>query len=179
MMGTALAEQILTYAHLKRLNPHTLARWQTWAESDQAALFALVEELQPGDSHLKDFLDWCEDCVLREGGTIAALLARPEIRQPLTAKLGRNDKLKAVKEALRKIRYPRLSRLAENLQAAIKALDLGGRVRVSLPPSLEGDEVTVEIKARTVQELHESLERLRRRMDDGTIQRLFEQLDEV
>lgn len=178
-MSTALAEQIFTYAQQKHLNPQTLARWQAWTELDQAALFEFVYELQLGENHLKDFLDWCEECALRDGGTIAELLVRAEIRQPLTAKLGRNDKLKAVKEALRKIRYPRLSRLEEELRAAVKALDLGGRVRISLPPSLEGDEMTVELKARNVQELCESLERLRQRVDEGAIQRLFELLDQA
>jgi hypothetical protein len=179
MMDTALAEQIFTYAQQKRLSPQTLARWQAWTEPDQAALFAFVYELQLGENHLRDFLDWCEECVLRDGGTIAELLARSEIRQPLTAKLGRNDKLKAVKEALRKLRYPRLSRLEEDLRAAVKALDLGGRAQVLFPPSLEGDEITVEIKARNVKELDESLARLRRRMEDGGLQRLFDLLDQV
>lgn len=178
-MDTALAEQIFTYAQQKRLNPQTLARWQAWAEPDQAALFAFVYELQLGENHLRDFLDWCEECVLRDGGTIAELLARPEIRHPLTAKLGRNDKLKAVKEALRKLRYPRLSRLEEDLRAAVKALDLGSRVRVSFAPSLEGDEITVEIKARSEKELEESLARLRQRLADRTFQQLFALLDQV
>jgi hypothetical protein len=173
------AEQIPAYAQAKRLTPQTLARWQAWTEADQEALFALVYELQLGENHLKDFLDWCEECVLRDGGTIAALLARSEIHQPLTAKLSRNDKLKAVKEALRKVRYPRLSRLEEDLRGAVKALDLGGRVRILLPPSLEGDEVTVEIKARNVQELNDSLEQVRRRLAEGAIQRVFELMDKA
>jgi len=42
-----------------------------------------------------------------------------------------------IKEALRKIRYPRLSRLEEDLHAAVKALDLGRRVQGIIPPSLE------------------------------------------
>ena len=64
---------------------------------DQAALWEIVRELQLGENHLHDFFEWCEESSLRDGQTIAELLARPEIRQPLTAKLGRNDKLKAVK----------------------------------------------------------------------------------
>ncbi len=175
---SAITEQIAAYAQLKRLHPPTLARWQTWAETDQAALWEIVSALQLGENHLRDFLDWCEEIVLRDGGTIAELLARPEIRQPLTTKLSRNDKLKAVKEALRKIRYPRLSRLEEELRMAVKALDLGGRVQVSFPASLEGDEITVEIKARSVKELNDHLQRLQRRLDNGTVQRLFELMDQ-
>ncbi|MBI3300985.1 MAG: hypothetical protein HYZ72_02755 [Deltaproteobacteria bacterium] len=174
-----LAEQIIAYAQQKHLSAQTLARWQAWAENDQAAFLALAQELQLGENHLRDFLDWLEEVVLRDGGTTRDLLARPEIRRPLAAKLARNDKLKAVKDALRKLRYPRLSRLEEDLRAAVKALDLGSRVRVSFPPTFEGDEVTVEIKARNVKELDESLARLRQRVEDGALQRVFDLLDQA
>jgi hypothetical protein len=148
-------------------------------EPDQAALWELMQELQLGENHLRDFLDWCEEIVLRDGGTVASLLSQPELRQPLEAKLGRNDKLKAVKDALRKIRYPRLSRLEEDLRTAVKALDLGGRVQVSFPPSLEGDEITIEIRACNVKELSDSLARLGQRVDDGIMQKLFDLLEQV
>jgi hypothetical protein len=174
-----LAEQVAAYAQEKHLHAQTLARWQAWREDDQAAFLALAQDLQLGENHLRDFLDWLEEIAVRDGGTIRDLLARPEVRRPLDAKLARNDKLKAVKDALRKVRYPRLSRLEEDLRAAVKALDLGGRVRVSFPPAYEGDEVTVEIKARNVKELGDSLARLRQRLDEGTFQQVFDLLDQV
>jgi hypothetical protein len=172
-------DHIITYAQQKRLSPHTLARWRAWPDTDQAALWDFAHELQLGENHLRDFLDWCEETVLRDGGTVAELLTRPDLRRLLEAKLGRNDKLKAVKDALRKIRYPRLSRLEEDLRAAVKALDLGGRIQVSFPPALEGEEITVTIKARKVQELRDELELLRRRVEDGAVQRLFDLLEQV
>ena len=175
----ALPEQIATYARHKHLSAQTLARWQAWTEEDQTALLSLAEELQLGENHSRDFLDWLEEIVLRDGGAIHSLLARPELRRPLDAKLSRNDKLKAVKDALRKLRYPRLSRLEDDLHTAVKALDLGGRVRISFPPAFEGDEVTVEIKARNVKELGESVTRLRQRIDDGALQRVFDLLDQT
>ncbi|MBI3301014.1 MAG: hypothetical protein HYZ72_02900 [Deltaproteobacteria bacterium] len=174
-----LAEQLTAYAQQKHLSAQTLARWQAWTEEDQAALLALAEELQLGENHLRDFLDWLEEIVLRDGGTIRDLLAHSEVRRSLGTKLARNDKLKAVKDALRKLRYPRLSRLEDELRAAIKVLDLGGHVRVSFPPAYEGDEVTVAITARNVKELDESLTRLRQRLDDGTFQHIFDLLDQV
>jgi hypothetical protein len=175
----AFNEQLTMYAQQKHLSPQTLARWQAWAEADQTALWEVVQELQLGENHLRDVIDWCEEIALRDDGTIAGLWARPEMQRPLTSKLGRNDKLKAVKETLRKIRYPHLSRLEEDLQAAIKALDLGRRVQVSFPPSLEGDEMTVSIKARNAKELQDSVEQLRERLANGTIQQLFTLLDQV
>jgi hypothetical protein len=173
------AEQIVVYAQHKHLNAQTLARWQAWTEEDQMALLALAEELQLGENHLRDFLDWLEETVLRDGGTIHGVLSRPEIRRALDTKLSRNDKLKAVKDALRRTRYPRLSRLEEDLKVAVKALDLGSRVRISFPPSFEGDEVTVEIKVRNAKELDDSVTRLRQRLDEGRLQQIFNLLDQV
>lgn len=174
-----LPEQIVAYAQQKRLSGQTLARWQAWGEENQTALLTLAEELQLSENHLRDFLDWLEEILLRDGGAMHDILSRPELRRALDAKLARNDKLKAVKDALRKVRYPRLSLLEENLRAAIKELDLGQRVRVSFPPALEGDEVTIEIKARNVKELADSLTRLRQRLDEGAAQQLFDLLDQV
>ena len=176
---SSLLEQITAYAQEKHLNAQTLIRWRAWAEEDQRAFLTIAQELQLGENHIRDFLDWLEEIIVRDGGSARDLLARPEIQQPLGTKLSRNDKLKAVKERLRKIRYPHLSRLEEDLRAAVKALDLGGRVRVSFPPALDGDEVIVEITARTVKELAESLLHLRQRLDDGGIQRVLDLLDQV
>src|SRR5262245_59977566 len=150
MYVSVLTDQITAYAQQKHLSGQTLARWQAWSEVDQAELLTLAEELQLGENHLHDFVAWLEEIILRDSGTIRGLLSRPEIRRPLAAKLSRNDKLKAVKDALRKLRYPQLSRLEDDLRAVIKALDLGGRVRVSFPPAFEGNEVTVEIKAHNI-----------------------------
>jgi len=174
-----LPEQIVVYAQQKHLSVQTLARWQAWKEEDQEVLLTLAEELQLGENHVRDFLDWLEEVSARDGSTISNLLTRSEIRRPLGTKLSRNDKLKAVKDALRKVRYPRLSLLEENLRAAVKELDLGQRVRVSFPLALEGDEVTIEIKARNAKELADSLTRLRQRLDEGAVQRIFDLLDQV
>lgn len=173
------APPLATYAKHKRLSQAMLSRWQAWAEADQQALLTLAQELQLGENQLRDFFDWLEDIVARDGGTVAAVLQQPAIRRPFTAQHSRNDKLKAVKDALRKLRYPRLSRLEEELKAGVKALDLGRRVRLSFPPAFEGDEITVEIKARNVEDLHDTLTRLQQRLDDGSLRHLFHLLDEI
>ena len=51
----------------------------------QGVGWEFVQELQLGENHLRDFLDWCEEIVLRDGGTIADLLAKPALRQPFGA----------------------------------------------------------------------------------------------
>jgi hypothetical protein len=175
-------DSLASYAQQKRLSAQILARWQAWDEADQHALLSLAQELQLGENHLRDFVDWLEEIVLRDGGSIGAVLDQREIQRPLTTKQSRqsrNDRLKAVKDALRKLRYPHIARLEEELHKSVKALDLGRRVHIAFPPAFEGDEVTFEIKVRNVKDLVDSLSRLQQRIDDQSLQHLFDLLDEA
>jgi len=176
---SGIANSLVTYAREKHLSTPTLQRWQSWSEEDQAALLPIARELQLNENQLRDFLDWLEEIVARDGVTIRGVLGRPELQHPLETKLSRNDKLKAVKDALRKLRYPRLSQLEDDLRAAIKALDLGNRVRVSFPAALEGNEITIEIKARTSEEVRDTVLQLQQKLEDGSLQRVFDLLDEI
>lgn len=173
------AQPVAAYARRKHLSAPTLARWQAWQAADQAALLSLLQELQCGENHLKDLLDWLEEIAGRDGDAIADILEHRALRRARTTQGSRNDKLKAVKAVLRKIRYPRLTQLEENARHAVKALDLGRAVQLSFPPDFEGDEVTVTLTARNVQELQDCLSQLQQRLDDGRLQRVFDALDEV
>lgn len=170
---------LTSYAQQKRLSAQTLARWQAWDELDQHALLTLAQELQLGENHLRDFVDWLEEIMLRDGGSIAAVVDQRDIQRLLATKQSRNTKLKAVKEALRKLRYPYISRLEEKLRKSVKELDLGRQVHIVFPPTFEGDEVTLEIKVRNVDDLTDSLSRLQQRIDDESLQHLFDLLDET
>lgn len=173
------ADSLTSYAQQKRLSAQTLARWRAWDEADQHALLTLAQELQLGENHLRDFLDWLEEIMLRDGGSIAAVVDQFDIQRLLANKQSRNNKLKAVKDALRKLRYPYISRLEEALREGVKGLDFGRRVNVTFPPAFEGGEVTFEIKVRNVNDLTDSLSRLQRRIDDESLQRIFDLLDET
>jgi len=171
--------QLAAYAQRKRLSATTLSRWQVWPTEDQAALLTCAQELQLGENQLKDFLDWLEEIALRDVMAIQAVLGQRVIRNALAIQGSRNDKLKAVKTALRKMRYPRLTQLEASARAAVKALDLGRGVEISFQPAFEGDEITVTFNARNTQELAERLVRLQQRVTDGGFQRMFDVLDEV
>jgi hypothetical protein len=174
-----LEANIHTYAQEKRLHLQTVKRWRAWQEKDQGALWRLVKELHIGENHLRDLIDWLEEISLRDSEMPARILERQEIQRVLARNLSRNDKLKEVKAELRKLRYPQLSQLEEQLKETIKKLDLGRRVQVTFPPFLEGDEIRVEIRARNTVELKESIERLLKRVEEGWTERLFSLLDEV
>ncbi len=173
------AQRIAAYAQRKHLSGTTLARWQAWPATDQAALFSLLQDLQCGENHLKDLLDWFEEISARDEQTVADILERRELRSAWATSGSRHDKLKAVKAVLRRIRYPRLTHLEENVRQAVKALDLGRTGQVSFPSDFEGDEVTITLTVRNVHELRNGLSQLQQRLDDGRFQRVFDSLDEV
>ncbi len=110
-----LEAKIHAYAQEKRLHPQTVRRWHTWEERDQEALWCLAKELQIGENHLRDLIDWLEEISLRDDKPPAKILERQEIQRVLSRPLSRNDKLKEVKAELRKLRYPRLSQLEGQL----------------------------------------------------------------
>jgi hypothetical protein len=106
-------------------------------------------------------------------------LQQPAVRRALKLGRSRNDKLKAVKDALRVLRYPEIARLEHELQTCVKALALGPRVRIAFPPAFEGDEVTLEVRVKSAKDLDAVMSRIRQRLTDGTFQRLFDLLDEA
>ncbi len=171
--------RVADYGRQRHLSQATLTRWQAWTETDQGALLDVAAALRLGENQLRDLIDWLEEIAVRDGQTMHDILERPPVVQSLGSPGSRNDKLKALKAALRRLRYPRLSLLEENLRGAVRALDLGQRVRVAFPPAMEGDEVTIEIVARNTGELRDSLERLQVRLAGGDWQRVFALLDEV
>ena len=178
-MAESLHVNIHTYAQEKHLHPQTVRRWCAWEERDQETLWCLAKELQIGENHLRDLIGWLEEISLRDGGTPAEVLGRQEIRRALARNLSRSDKLKEVKGELRKLRYPRLSQLEDQLKETVKKMDLGSRVQITFPPFLEGNEVKVEIQARNAKELKESIERLLLQVEEGWVEKLFALMDEV
>lgn len=153
------------------------ARTAEWTSDERAALAALVAELRPSAHHLADALDWLDDVAARDGTRPAAILAAPVLRGAATSPGSPPDRWKRWKEALRRLRYPRLAAREAEFADAVRALDLGRAVRIVPPPAFEGGEVTVTMRTTTADELAAALDRLARAHADGALARLFALLD--
>lgn len=150
------------YAKTRGFHPITLERWIRWEEAHGDGLRELAVDLKASENHLRDMMDWLEEISLREHAKIHELLARPEIVSVRThPRLGRSDKLKRIKEQLRRWRFPRLAATEDSLAACIKALQLPGTIRLSAPPGLEGGRLRAEFEVGTAADLHELSDRLR------------------
>jgi hypothetical protein len=178
-LDQALDTAVRAYIADRHISPVVAARWLHWGSADAAALLQIAEALALGGNQLAELTEWLEDIASRDGAAPAAVLDAPEIRGILAAPLGRSDKLKRVKARVRARRYPRLAALEQSLDEAVRALDLGPGVTVRFPPGLEGDEVTVELRARRPEALRDAVGRLASALAAGGFDRVFSQLDEA
>jgi hypothetical protein len=127
---------------------------------------------------MRDILDWLDDIAAREHARPAAALADAELVAIQRGRGSSPDRLKRWKERLKRLRYPRLAAREAAITDHVRALDLGAAVTVSTPAGLEGDAITVTIRARSPEELGTALDRLRDRIARGDVDRLFALLDD-
>jgi hypothetical protein len=170
-------ESTLDYARARGFHEQTVKRLLSLGEEDQQVLMDMVAALRIGHNHVRDLLDWLDEIVLRDGGSIAAILARAPFGEILTdPRLGRSDKLKRVKEELRRLRFPRLSQIETEIASRIRALKLGPKTQVAAPPGLEGGFLTVQLKATSREELRGMVAALAQAVEKPEIDEVFELL---
>ncbi len=171
--------RIVAYASRKRLSERTRSRLLTLSEKDGLALFLFIKDLGCGENHTKDLLDWVEEIATRDECRFEDVLTGKTVSAARTVRGTRSDRLKAVKLALRKIRYPRLSRLEEDAKATIRALDLPRAIKVSFPEHFEGNGVTLTLKADNTADLEELVAQLQKLVAEGSFDPVFEVADDL
>lgn len=144
---------IREYALAKGFHAQTLERWLSWAAPDRDALASFVFELKISENHLRDLMDWLEEVASRDRTPIAAILAHQTIESIATdPRLGRADKFKRIKEQVRRLRFPRLARIEDEIRDKIQALKLPPAIRLSVPAGLEGGRLEMEFSAASGEE---------------------------
>jgi len=174
-----LRARIEAFARARPLHPELLDRWMSAAEPDAAALLELAESLRLGENHLRDLFEWAEEIAARERGTVAAVLASTPVQAVRSRGLGRNETIKAVREALRRLRFPQLAALQERLSRCVRALRLPPDVRLVLPENLNDDEIRIEVRARDSVALAKALTGLREAIGRPEMEELFGLLREA
>jgi len=153
--------EIRDYAQGKSFHPQTLERWLGWAEADRNALAEIAFALKVSENQLRDAMDWLEEIALRDQSTIHKILGGNVITEIHTdPRLGRADKVKRIKDQLRRMRFPRLAETEDAIQRKVQSLKLHPEIRVSVPPGLEGGRIQVEISAASREELRRASKKL-------------------
>lgn len=168
---------IRDYAKARGFHTQTLERWLSWQPSDQVALAELAFALKIGENHLRDLMDWLEEIALRDQAPIHQVLGRTMVGDITTnPRLGRADRLKRLKEQVRRWRFPRLAETEDAIRTKIQALKLHPSVRLSAPPGLEGGRLQVEFSAASHEELNRLTAKLSNALEETVMAEIFELL---
>jgi hypothetical protein len=173
MSESALESAIRAFATDRRYTAATVQRWLDLDPLDRGTLLDLAQELRLGEHQLYDVWEWAEEIGQRDGRSLSGVLSLESVVAARRQPVGRNDKLKRVKGALRRLRFPALSAAEDRLAALIRSLRLPPDVRISVPEFLEGDEVRVEIVARTPEDLRNAVASLQEAAGSQTCDDLF------
>jgi hypothetical protein len=155
------AQRIQEYALSKGFHSQIKERWLSWKANDGAALLEVALSLKAGENHLRDLMDWLEEIALRDGVSIGELLQSKPISDIRTdPRLGRADRLKRIKDQIRRIRFPRLSQIEDSIESKIRQLKLQPEVRLSAPAGLEGGDLQIEFTAGSPAEFRQIVAKL-------------------
>jgi hypothetical protein len=166
--------QIRDYAAGKNFYPQTVERWLAWSEQDREGLFRVAHALKVSENHLRDLLDWLEEISLRDQVGIRDILSRHDIVHIQTdPRLGRADKLKRIKEQIRRLRFPRLAETEDALRTRIQELKVHPEIRLKVPAGLERGKLHVEFSASSPDGLRQLAARLVEAADKELVKEIF------
>jgi hypothetical protein len=133
--------------------------------------------LKISENHLRDLMDWLEEIALRDHVTVHAILASKAIADIETdPRLGRADRLKRLKEQIRRLRFPRLADTEDAIRAKIQQLKLYPDIGLNVPPGLEGGHLRVEFAAASHDEFKRLADKLSEASNNNLMVDIFELL---
>jgi hypothetical protein len=169
--------EIRAYAQEKAFHQRTLARWLSWEQADRDALGELALALRIGENHLRDMMDCLEEIALRDHTTIHQILSTKAVHDRTSdPRLGRADKVKQIKEQLRRLRFPRLAETENEIRSRILSMNLHPEIRVGVPAGLEGGRLYVEFSAVSALELRALTARLQEAAETSLVPEIFDLL---
>lgn len=152
--------EIRALAAERRLAAAHLERWLALDAPSRSAMLAAARQLRLRTGQLAHALDLLAELALREQASVAAILARPELRTIVNGAGSAPGRARALLDALEALRRPQLRDALARLRAEVAALRLPRGISLVLPRDLASDELTVALRVRTRSELHALLEAL-------------------
>jgi hypothetical protein len=168
---------VCAFADARRFAAATRARWLAQAPADREVLLALATRLHLGENQFRDLLDDLTAIAARQGTDLAAIVRAPTVEGVLARPLGRNEAIKALKAALRRLRYPQLVGAEQRLAALAKQLRLPAGVRVELPENLDGEQVMLTLRAGSATDLRAQATAVARALQGAALDEMFAVLE--
>jgi len=140
-------------------------------------LYRLALRLKIGENHLRDLMDWLEEISLRDGLPVHQILGNGAVGDVESdPRLGRADKLKRIKEQVRRLRFPRLAQTEDSIRARIQELKLQPEIRLTVPAGLEGGRLRIEFDVSSEEELQRLITKLADLRGKEAVREIFDLL---
>jgi hypothetical protein len=170
---------VRTFAGERHYSQATLERWLCLPPTDRVALLELAQELRPSENQFRDLWDWAGEIAQRDRISLSVMFASAPLLAVRRRRVSRNDKLKLLKAALRRLRFPQLAGVEDRLAALVRELGLPANIRIILPEFLEGDTIRVEVTAGSTAALQAAAERLLAAAGSAACTAIFELMEEA
>ncbi len=160
-----LRQDVRVWAEARRLDRAHIDRWLALDAASAAALLRAASTLRLRTGQAQAALEMLEEIALREGVDAASVLARAPVKRILEGAGSAPARARAFVEQLKAVRFPRLGQALERLKAQVAALKLPRTVILALPTDLGSDELRIEIRVRSGEELRGAMRALESRID--------------
>ncbi len=167
-----LRREVRSWAETRRLDRAHIDRWLALDAASASALLRAASALRLRAGQARAALEMLEEIALREGADAASVLARPRVKRILEGAGAAPARARAFVDELKAMRFPRLGRALERLRNEVAVLKLPRAVILTLPKDLGSDELRIELRVHTGEELREAMRALESRFD--SIERILE-----
>jgi hypothetical protein len=127
----------------------------------QRAILPLLQALRPGENRVKEIISFLLEIARRAGLTTSAVLAAKEITRILDdQETPRPRRLEQLRNALRRMRFPRLIELEKKFSNYRRSLSLPPQINFAPPPFFESIDFKMELRFKNYKEFRDLVSRL-------------------
>jgi hypothetical protein len=148
---------IRALAAARRLPESHIARWLAMDAVSRAAFLEFAQALRLRTGQIVAALDLLGEIAVRERKSGAEILAGPELERIAARAGSAPERARAFIDAIRAMRFPRLTQTAARLESAIGELRLPRGISIVLPTELGSDVLTIKLELSRAGDLDRAL----------------------
>ncbi len=144
--------------------------------SDTAIAFAdLFSTLKLSLNKQRELVRTVEEIAIRERATIADVLRSHTVQNPLhNPDMDRSQKVQHLRDALKKRRFPEITRAEDRFDRYLKTLKLGPGVKLMPPPYFEGITYTLSMRFNSLDELQQHKKTVGRLIQNPSLKKILD-----
>jgi hypothetical protein len=151
----------------------------SWREDARETFFEVVQALRPGANKLAELVTWLEEIALQRDRSIESVMVDLKLRSRSKDEvLSPPERLRQVREVVRRARYPTLTRMERRASELVGKLHLAPYVTVRPPEGFEGDAYEARFSFASPEELGRVGRRIVEASDDPSAEELRSLLTE-